>query len=1162
MTAILSPALIDAIARTSGPLGVSSAPDGVAAPAFAGAARLRGGVSMFVAREESRAAAFEAAVKFFTPDLETTRLPAWDSLPYDRISPTPAIAAQRCAVLTRLATRKPDAPALLVVTTASAVAQRVPPRGRLAAGAFSAHVGAMVTPEEIEAYAQMNGYGRASTVRAPGDYAMRGGVLDIFAPGAPEPLRFDFFGDQLETIRAFDPETQRSTRQITQATLTPVSEILFDGETIGQFRRTFAQSYGAVSDLVYDSVSARIRRQGVEQWLPFFYERLETVFDYVGESALIGFEHLAEDSRRERVEQAQEHYDSRANAPVPRGSPPFRAPPPPSLYLQNDDWERVLHGRATRRFNPFDAPAAAASISLGARTGRNFAPERNQIDANVFDAAREHINAEIKAGKRVLFGAWTDGSAERLAHVLSDHGLSDATLVPTWTEALSVPAKRPLIAVLPLEQGFETETISILSEQDLLGDRLARPRRKRKASSLIAEAAALSPGDLVVHSDHGVARYEGLKTLDVQGAPHDCLDLSYHGGDKLYLPVENIELVSRYGSEDVSAQLDKLGGVAWQSRKARAKQRLRDMAEELIRIAAARAARSAEAIEPHAGMFDEFCARFPYEETEDQLGAIEDAIGDLGSGKPMDRLVCGDVGFGKTEVALRAAFVVAMTGRQVAIVAPTTLLCRQHYRTFQERFHGLPVKIRQLSRLVTAKEAAETKQMLTDGSCDIIIGTHALLGKGIAFKDLGLLVIDEEQHFGVRHKERLKELRADVHVLTLSATPIPRTLQLALSGIREMSVIATPPIDRMAVRTYVTPFDPLTIREALLRERYRGGQSFYVVPRISDLEDAEKFLRLNAPELKFVVAHGQMGAAALDDVMTAFYDGQYDVLVSTTIIESGLDIPRANTMIVHRADMFGLAQLYQMRGRVGRSKVRAYAYLTTDAEKPMTAGAEKRLRVLSSLDNLGAGFTLASHDLDMRGGGNLLGEEQSGQIKEVGVELYQSMLEDAVMAIKEGREEVGERQWSPQINVGASVLIPEEYVPDLTVRLSLYRRLAELAEDNEREAFAAEMIDRFGTLPTEADQLIAVAGLKALCRQSSIAKLDAGPKGAVLTFRDTGFPEPIALVRLVQSRPMDFKMRPDGKLVIQGEWPDPALRLKALRAVLESVAMLTRKAAA
>jgi transcription-repair coupling factor (superfamily II helicase) len=528
----------------------------------------------------------------------------------------------------------------------------------------------------------------------------------------------------------------------------------------------------------------------------------------------------------------------------------------------------------------------------------------------------------------------------------------------------------------------------------------------------------------------------------------------------------------------------------------------------------------------------------------------------------MDRLICGDVGFGKTEVALRAAFLIAMSGKQVAVVAPTTLLCRQHFKTFEERFRGLPIKVRQLSRMVTAKEAAETKQMLTDGSCDIVVGTHALLGKGVELKDLGLLIIDEEQHFGVKHKERLKELKADVHVLTLSATPIPRTLQLSLSGIREMSLIATPPVDRMAVRTYVSPFDAVTLREALLRERYRGGQSFFVVPRISDLEDAQKFLQQQVPELTFGVGHGQMGASALDEVISAFYDGQFDVLVSTTIVESGLDIPRANTLVIYRADMFGLAGLYQLRGRVGRSRVRAYAYLTTVDDKKLTAGAEKRLRILSSLDSLGAGFTLASHDLDMRGGGNLLGEEQSGHIKEVGVELYQSMLEEAVTSLKAGREEAAQSSWSPQLNVGAAVLIPETYVPDLTVRLALYRRLADLTEEAEREAFAAEMIDRFGPMPLEAQQLIQVAGLKALCRFMNIAKLDAGPKGAVLTFRDPGFPDPAALVRHIQAKPFEYKMRPDGKLVLTGDWPEPQPRLKALRAALDGLIRLTTKKAA
>jgi transcription-repair coupling factor (superfamily II helicase) len=1015
----------------------------------------------------------------------------------------------------------------------------------------------------LERYMVVNGYQRASTVRTPGDFAMRGGVIDVFPPGAPEPIRFDFFGDQLESIRAFDPETQRSTRTLREAMLTPVSEILLDDESVLHFRKMFAESFGVVSDVVYDSVSARIRRQGVEQWLPFFYERLETVFDYVGPTALIAFDSMAEDAARERVEAAVDHFETRKSAPTPRSAPPFRAPPPEALYLRPKTLLEAIGDRALRRFSSFAAPESTRSIALGAVPGRTFAAERATAEVNVFESASAHVAALMRAGKRVIVAAWSEGSAERLSGVLQDHGLQEPAPAPIWPDVAALKPDRPALATLPIENGFETDAMAIVAEQDILGDRLARQRKRRKASSLIAEAAALSPGDLIVHQDHGIGRYEGLKTLDVQGAPHDCLDLTYLNNDKLYLPVENIELVTRYGSEDAAAQLDKLGGVGWQSRKARAKQRLRDMAEELIRIAAERAARTAEEVAAPEGAYDEFCARFPYEETDDQLAAIEDVMGDLASGRPMDRLICGDVGFGKTEVALRAAFLVAMTGKQVAVVAPTTLLCRQHFKTFEERFRGLPIRVRQLSRLVPAKTATETRAELADGKIEIVVGTHALLAKQVAFHDLGLLIIDEEQHFGVKHKERLKELRADVHVLTLSATPIPRTLQMALAGIREMSVIATPPVDRMAVRTYVTPFDAVTIREALLREKYRGGQSFFVVPRIADLEETSDFLRKQVPEISFVAAHGQMPATALDDLMSRFYDGQCDVLLSTTIIESGLDIPRANTLIVYRADMFGLAQLYQLRGRVGRSKVRAYAYLATPPEQTLTLGAEKRLKILSSLDNLGAGFTLASHDLDMRGGGNLLGEEQTGHIKEVGVELYQSMLEEAVQAIREGRDEaVSTRAWSPQINVGAAVLIPEEYVPDLTVRLGLYRRLADLDTDQEREAFAAELIDRFGPLPREADQLIAVAALKAMCRAASIAKLDAGPKGAVLTFREPGFPEPAALVRHIQARPFEFKMRPDGKLVIAGEWPDPALRLKALRAALEGVSNLAQRKAA
>jgi transcription-repair coupling factor (superfamily II helicase) len=1158
----LNPRLIETLAKSKDALVVTGVPEGVDAAGLAEAARLRGGVTLFVARDETRASQFEAAARFFAPELATLRLPAWDTLPYDRISPAAAPAAQRCAALTQLARRADRDPPLLVIATASAVAQRVPPRARMGESAFQAQAGEEASMELLEAYFSVNGYARASTVRAPGEFAVRGGLIDVFPPGAAEPLRFDFFGDTLETIRSFDPETQISKAKLKEALLTPVSEVLLDELTVLQFRRRFTQAYGAVSDPLYDSVSARIRRQGVEQFLPFFYERLETVFDYCGPDALIAFDALAEDAIKERVETARDHYESRKSAPVARGGAIFRAPEPDLLYLSDEALTATLGQRALRRFTHFDTDAKK-QLDLGARAGRDFSAERQTADANVFDAAAKHIEALSKAKKRVLVAAWSDGSAERLAGVLSDHGVESVVRVETWRHAAALPKGAHALVVLPLEHGFETDALAFVAEQDILGDRLARPRKRRKASSVIAEAASMSQGDLIVHQDHGVGRYEGLKTLDVAGAPHDCLDLTYAGGDKLYLPVENIELVSRYGAEDAEAQLDKLGGVAWQSRKARAKQRLRDMAEELLRIAAQRATRSAEPVAPPEGLWDEFCARFPYEETDDQLAAIDDVVGDLAAGRPMDRLICGDVGFGKTEVALRAAFLVAMTGKQVAVVAPTTLLCRQHYRTFTERFRGLPVRVRQLSRLVTAKESNETKADLADGKVDIVIGTHALLSKTIKFSDLGLMIIDEEQHFGVKHKERLKDLRAEVHALTLSATPIPRTLQLALAGVREMSLITTPPIDRMAVRTYVTAFDTITVREALLREKYRGGQSFFVSPRISDLEEAADFLRRNVPEVTFATAHGQMAAGSLDEIMTSFYDGAYDVLLSTSIVESGLDIPRANTLVVFRADMFGLSQLYQLRGRVGRSKVRAYAYLTTAAEQALTAGAEKRLKILSSLDNLGAGFTLASHDLDMRGGGNLLGEEQSGHIREVGVELYQSMLEEAVQALRDGTEDaVSEKSWSPQINVGASVLIPEDYVADLNVRLSLYRRLADLDTDQEREAFAAELIDRFGPLPAEADQLIAVAALKALCRRCLISKLDAGPKGAVLTFRDVGFPDPLALVRYVQERPDDFKMRPDGKLVVQGGWPEASQRLKALRGVLEALSRIAvRKAA-
>ena len=561
-------------------------------------------------------------------------------------------------------------------------------------------------------------------------------------------------------------------------------------------------------------------------------------------------------------------------------------------------------------------------------------------------------------------------------------------------------------------------------------------------------------------------------------------------------------------------------------------------------------------MQPPSGLYDEFCARFPFEETEDQANAIDAVLEDLSSGRPMDRLICGDVGFGKTEVALRAALVAVMAGRQIAVVVPTTLLARQHFATFIERFQGLPVRIEQLSRLVSAKELAKTREGISRGEVDIVIGTHALLGKTMKFQDLGLLIIDEEQHFGVAHKERLKEMRANVHVLTLTATPIPRTLQLALTGVRELSLIATPPVDRLAVRTFITPFDPLVLREALLRERYRGGQSFYVCPRVSDLSGAQEYFAEHVPELKVATAHGQMASSQLEDIMTAFYEGKYDVLLSTTIIESGIDIPTANTLIVHRADMFGLAQLYQLRGRVGRSKIRAYALFTLPARKKLTDAAQKRLKVLQSLDTLGAGFSLASHDLDIRGAGNLLGDEQSGHIREVGFELYQDMLEEAVAGLRAGDDDADEGQWSPQINIGTSVLIPENYVTDLQLRLGLYRRLSTLENSDEIESFAAELIDRFGSFPEEVDHLLKIVAIKGLCRSAGIQSIDAGPKGVVVKFRNDQFKNPAGLVDFINDQGRNAKLRPDHKLVLIRDWPSPEIRLDGARTLLSQLSKI------
>lgn len=1152
-----SQAQLRRVADDPGRLDLVGAPEGFDALVMADIVKARKGLSVFVARDAARLSAFADAFRFFASNVEVLTFPGWDCLPYDRIGPSAGVAAQRMATLSALAQIGDEKTPRLLITTVPGLLQRLPPIEAVKRASYSAKAGKSVEIADLEAYFAVNGYQRASTVSERGEFAIRGGVIDVFPPTAEEPVRLDLFGDTLESIRAFDPETQRSTRQLKDVSLLPVSEALLDAGAISRFRSGYLETFGAPGDdPLYATVSEGGRRAGMEHWLPLFYPSMATLFDYLPKNSLIALDHLSRESRDERLAMLRDAYDARAQAERKLHYHPLE---PTRLYLDEDEWAEALNVRPTRRFSAFQEAEGEVSLDMGARQGRNFSAERKLDSVNLFEATADHAKKLAASGKRVLFASWSEGSSDRLGAMLADHGLKGLPFAPYWDAAKAADPKTPQRVVLPLDAGFETDSLAVVSETDILGDRLARPKKRRRASNFLAEASSLTPGDLVVHIDHGIGRYDGLKTLDVQGAPHDTLELQYGGEAKLYLPVENIDLLTRYGADGEGVQLDRLGGAAWQARKARAKERLREMADGLIRIAAERAMKKTDEVEPPHGVFDEFCARFPYEETDDQLSAIADVLEDLGSGKPMDRLICGDVGFGKTEVALRAAFVVAMSGQQVAVVAPTTLLARQHYKTFVERFEGWPVRVRRLSRLVPAKEAAETREALKNGEVEIVVGTHAILGKQVGFKNLGMVIVDEEQHFGVKAKEKLKELRADVHMLTLTATPIPRTLQMSLSGIREMSIIATPPVDRLAVRTYITPYDPVVIREALLREKYRGGQAYYVAPRVNDLPDLERFLREQVPEVKFVVGHGQMSATQLEEVMTAFYDGQYDVLLATTIVESGLDIPTANTLIMHRADMFGLAQLYQLRGRVGRSKARAYAYLTTPAEKQITLSAEKRLKVLQSLDSLGAGFQLASHDLDIRGGGNLLGDEQSGHIREIGVELYQQMLEDAVAELREraGAEGLAQdRGWSPQINTGAAVLIPEDYVPDLNVRLALYRRLSEAEKSQDREALAAELIDRFGPLPPEADQLLKVVAIKGLCREANVAKIDVGPKGAVVSFRNDEFKNPLGLVQFVAKNQIAWKVRPDHKVVVKGEWETPEQRLTAAEKVLTELAKI------
>ena len=1098
-----------------------------------------------------------AALAFFAPEAEILRFPAWDAMPYDRVSPLASLMAQRMRVLAGLLSEPVQCPRV-VLTTANAATQVLPPKEALENVSVTLTAGWECPREALVERLLRQGYRRTGKAMEPGEFALRGGIVDIVPPETGHGVRIDFFGDTVESIKPYDPFTQLTQGTLQNIALYPVSEVSLMEETRTRFRERYRDLFGAVTkdDPLYESISQGVNYPGMEHWLPLFYDHTSTLFDYCP-GAAVTLDAEAHAALEERWESIRDYYDARVNAAASARKPGFSAAamyhplPPEQCFLMPPTWERQLAQHDSILFSSLAATSSGMRAIVLPTPG--LPP---------FDRLSERVAEAAQNGKTTLLACFSPGSRERMQSLLMEHGFHPVQ-VASWQEAQVIRGKTVALAILPLETGFETESHLILSEQDVLGERIVRAAAKKKKSEIfLQEAANFVEGELVVHKEHGIGRFEGLVTLTVSNAPHDCLKIIYDGGDKLFLPVENIEMVSRFGLEEEGVKLDKLGGASWQSRKARLKEKILMSAEALLKTAAERVVKSGAVIDAPAGSYDDFCARFPYMETEDQARSIADVLDDLASGRPMDRLICGDVGFGKTEVALRATFVAACNPErkmQVAVITPTTLLARQHFKNFKERFDGFPVVIKHLSRIVPAREQAQVREQLKSGETDIVIGTHALLSKQVQFKNLGLLIVDEEQHFGVAQKEKLKELKSDIHVLTLSATPIPRTLQMALTGVRDLSLITTPPVDRLAIRSFVMPFDPVIVREALLREMHRGGKSFVVCPRIKDISEIKAQLADIVPEAKVAVAHGQMAASELDTIMNAFYDGKYDALLSTAIIESGLDIEAANTMVIHNAHLFGLAQLYQLRGRVGRGKLRAYAYFLLPHRRELTKNATRRLEVMQTLDTLGAGFTLASHDMDIRGFGNLVGEEQSGHIREVGIELYQQMLEEAVEQLKSKTTEapVASQDWSPQISLGLPVLIPESYVEDLPLRLGLYRRAAGLTTEAEIDSFAAELVDRFGKLPPETETLIAVLGIKLLCKRAGIERLDTGPKGAVISFRNNIFSNPDALLAHVAGNSRTLKIRPDQKLVFIHEWKageDPVSTVKQLAAGIAALA--------
>jgi len=1086
------------------------------------------------------------------PAMPVSIFPDRETLPYDHFSPHQDIISDRLGTLHQL----PSLRRGIIIVPISTLMHQLPPRDYLESNTLMLDVGQKLNIDEIRNRLDNSGYRYVSQVMEHGEFTVRGGLVDLFPMGCKTPFRIDLFDDEIETIRTFDPESQRTLENIDRIRLMPAREFPLSEDGITHFRQQYRSLFegNPQESVIYRDVSQGLAPAGIEYYLPLFFEQTQTLFDYLPKSTLIIAAEGTAEAAAQFCQECSERYES--------GRHDLERPllAPNRLFLEPEQLSQQLQARANIQLS---------QLTLEDGEGYNFAtspPPKLSLPPRAPHPLSPLLSFLDEFDGRVLIAAETTGRRETLLEMLRDNERYPEQL-EGWTEFIDSDAPFA-IAVAPFDQGIVLEDtlssagrIAVISESQLFGEQVMQRRRRKKRGrdieAVVKNLTELTIGSPVVHEEHGVGRYLGLQTLDAGGHVNEYLMLEYAGGDKLYVPVSSLHLISRYaGVSEEQSPLHKLGTEQWSKAKRKAAERAHDVAAELLDIYARRAARKGHAFPALDDQYATFAAAFPFEETPDQQEAIVELIADMTTDKPMDRLVCGDVGFGKTEVAMRAAFVAVQGGAQVAVLVPTTLLAQQHYQNFKDRFADWPVQVEVLSRFKTQKQTTEALKKIEDGKIDIVVGTHKLLSGTIKFKNLGLFIIDEEHRFGVKQKEQLKSLRSNVDTLSLTATPIPRSLNMALTGIRDLSIIATPPLRRIAIKTFVRQWNDTLIREACLREIRRGGQLYFLHNEVRTIDKITEDLKKLMPEAEIRFAHGQMNERELEQIMLDFYHQRFNILVSTTIIESGIDVPNANTIIMNRADKLGLAQLYQLRGRVGRSHHQAYAYLITPPKKSMTRDAEKRLEAIESIEELGAGFTLATHDLEIRGAGEFLGDEQSGHIQEIGFSMYTDLLERAVEALKAGKqpELLQPMHSGSEIDLGVPALLPEDYLPDVHSRLVMYKRIANAKDKAELRELQVEMIDRFGLLPEPAKNLIAVTELKLKAAPIGVRKIEAGSHGGRIVFGEQPNVDPMKIINLIQRKPNTYKLDGQEKLRFTMLLPDLEQRVEAVSELLMSVA--------